>query len=74
MAIIKAPISASMLTLGAIEAIYDFITYSSMKKGQFCIQLGQIMSLTGAENEFVVPEMWATICDIFLEVLRSRRI
>jgi hypothetical protein len=48
MAIMKAPISSSMLTLGANEAIYDFITYSSMKKRQFCIQLGQIMSLTGA--------------------------
>jgi hypothetical protein len=48
MEIIKAPISTSKLTLGAIEAIYDFITYSSMKKRQFCIQLGQIMSLTGA--------------------------
>ena len=46
MAIMKAPISSSMLTLGAIEAIYDFITYSSMKKRQFCIQLGQNMSLT----------------------------
>ena len=44
MAIIKAPISSSMLTLGAIEAIYDFITYSSMKKGQFCIQLVRIRS------------------------------